>query len=238
MGFFEKRRAKRDAENRQRQDAAYQQAVADWEGEVEELRLMLDTVQTFRGFSPEEMTSGGEGVPIAPKRGERIFMIVSGIGLVESRKGRGHYQGGYSGFSFRIMKGVRYHTGGSRGQFIPGEEKPTMIDNGTATVTDRRVVFQGAKATREWAYPKLIGIEHDSALPMTMIHVSNRQKPSGLWYGEEASENVRFRLSLATAVFAETVDAMTSSLKKELAEMESQRPAARPGLTGGTTGTS
>jgi hypothetical protein len=33
-----------------------------------------------------------------------------------------------------------------------------LIDEGVGVITDRRVVFQGARQTREWVFPKLIGV--------------------------------------------------------------------------------
>ena len=35
--------------------------------------------------------------------------------------------GGYSGFSFRIAKGVRYHIGGTRGHYEPGMKTPAQL---------------------------------------------------------------------------------------------------------------
>jgi hypothetical protein len=69
------------------------------------------------------------------------------------------YQGGYSGVSFRVMKGVRFHTGGVRGKsVIVGTELKTE-DSGVLTLTSHRAVFAGARRTVEVQYPKLVGLE-------------------------------------------------------------------------------
>jgi hypothetical protein len=62
---------------------------------------------TFNGQS----SSDNPNLPLVLRRNERAFFTLRGAGLVESRRGAGHYVGGYSGFSFRIAKGVRYHVG-------------------------------------------------------------------------------------------------------------------------------
>jgi hypothetical protein len=46
-----------------------------------------------------------------------------------------------------------------RGHYIRG----TAIDHGNAFIT-QRVVFRGGLQTREYAYAKLLGIEHDARL--------------------------------------------------------------------------
>ena len=102
------------------------------------------------------------------------------VQLVEPRRGPGHYSGQSQGFSFRVTKNVRYRVGANRGTFIPGDEVQTVVDKGTATVTTQRVVFAGSKATREWLYAKLLDTEASKDKSLVLIHVSNRQKVSGV----------------------------------------------------------
>ena len=119
--------------------------------------------------------------------------------LIEPRVAPGHYEGGYSGVSFHIAKGVNYRVGGSRGHYVPGPEVQTPVDRGAAYVTSQRVVFTGGKATREWAYSKLVGTDASMDDHTVLLHVSNRQKVSGLALG---GSGARFQavMELAMAI--------------------------------------
>jgi hypothetical protein len=194
-------------------------ALERWQERDNELRAMLLLARSFRGAGQE-----AEGVSVNLKKGERVYLIGPGAALIEPRRQRGHYQGGYSGFSFRVMKGVSYRVGGMRGTNLPGPETPTAIDSGTVTITNQRVVFMGTKQTREWAYSKLIGIEHHSDQPWTALAVSNRQKVSGILYDWESADTVRFKLSLALAVFNEAADQLIKDIEREFAQHSVQRP--------------
>lgn len=233
MGFLSSLRQRKEEKRRAEAVKGYEQALAAWQQEADELQAFLDSAQEFRGYSAEELAGQDISGPILLKKGERVFVVIEGVSLVEPRQGRGQYSGGYSGFSFRIVKGVRYHVGGSRGQYTPGEEKPALIDTGTATITSQRVVFQGPKQSREWTYSKLIGYQHDSQHPMTMLQVSNRQKASGLLYTQESAEQIHFLLALATTLFNDSLNALITSIKGELADHEASKPlppAAPPQL--------
>lgn len=221
MGFLENRRRRKAERLAQGAAAAQQRAVAAWEAERTELDDQLSTARTFKGATSAEAPE----ISVALKKGERAVAVLGGCALIESRRAPGHYAGGYSGFSFKIAKGVRYHTGGSRGTYVPGDEQPTAMDVGTVTVTNQRVVFQGSKQAREWSYSKLIGIQHDPQRPWTAIQVSNRQKVSGFFYDDEHTAEVRFRLALGVALFNDATDELAASLERELREHGAARPA-------------
>src|SRR6516165_1461168 len=91
--------------------------------------------------------------PLELRRGERIVYAIRGAALVEPRRGPGHWKGGSAGVSVPTgIEGIRLRFGKTRGTFEPGEEKPTIIDQGDATITTDRVVFQGPMYTREWEF--------------------------------------------------------------------------------------
>ena len=81
-----------------------------------------------------------------------------------------------------------------------------MGTKGTTVVTNQRVVFQGAGKTREWLFSKLIDVDHSTGTGSSMLHVSNRQNASGLVYGDEAADDVRFRLDVALAMYSSDID--------------------------------
>jgi hypothetical protein len=82
---------------------------------------MLQVAQTLNGQTAAENPK----LVLALKKNERAFFTLTGAGLVAPRRGQGHWQGGYSGFSFRVAKGVRYHVGGTRGTYVQDQEAPT-----------------------------------------------------------------------------------------------------------------
>jgi hypothetical protein len=202
----------------------YKAALAEWQEAEAHLEALLKLAQTFSGQTNAE----NPRLVLVLKRNEHAFWTLTGAGLVESRRGAGHYQGGYSGFSFRVAKGVRYHVGGTRGHYVQGQEAPTVIDTGTATVTDQRVVFQGAKQSREWAFPKLLGYQHFDSPPWTAIQVSNRQKTSGVLCDTASAGDFQFRLALALAHYNGQVPGFVAQVEQQVKQHQIARPMAPP----------
>jgi hypothetical protein len=205
--------------------AAYQKAMADWQEDQTRLHDLVHLARDFSGIT----SSTDAAIPIVLKHDEHVFYVLEGAHLIEPKRQAGHWVGGYSGFSFRIAKGVRYHVGGTRGHYEQGEERPAPIDMGTVTITDKRVVFQGTKQVREWAFARLIGYQNDPKIPMTNLEVSNRQKVSGFLYDHDHAESIHFRLALAVAHYQETVKDLVASLEHELAEHEASKPVQPSG---------
>jgi uncharacterized protein DUF2510 len=216
---------RRQQERRAKATAGYQKKLAEWQ---EDQTRMQDLVHLARDFTG--ITSSAEAaIPVVLKPDEHLFYVLEGAQLIEPKRLPGHWVGGYSGFSFRIAKGVRYHVGGTRGHYQQGEERPAPIDMGTVTITDKRVVFQGTRQVREWAFARLIGYQNDPRIPMTNLEVSNRQKVSGFLYDHEHAESVHFRLALAVAHHQGSVDDLVGSLERELAEHEAAKPVPPSG---------
>lgn len=235
MGFFQRWRERSEHARVERQarraqaeyEAQVQQAqvqhqadFAAWQEELESTRLALELAQV----SSDPDAFPNDDVPIMLKKGELPFAIVETGGLVETRREKGQYQGGHQGMSFRVAKGVSYRVGGHRGTFQPGPEVQKIVDEGTIVLTNQRVVFQGMSKTREWAFSKLIGMDHADGQGMTIIHVSNRQKASGIFYGDESMDDFRFRFDLAWAHFNDELDDLIVSLKTRVQELEGSAP--------------
>lgn len=113
------------------------------------------------------------------KKGEVAIDSVP-CSLLEYRSQGSSYQGGSQGVSVRIMKGVSYRVGASRGQLVRNPDALSSIDQGDATFTNQRVVFGGQSQTREWVFEKLVDFNAGDNGSQVMISVSNRQKVSGL----------------------------------------------------------
>lgn len=211
MGLLEGRRKRKSEEELERQRAQQVALAEDRQRLVDELEGLIEDSRTNFGI---------DAPGFEEKKGESTFAIMEGVALIEPRRQPGTVQGRSSGYSFRIAKGVNYRVGSSKGTYVSGPEVPTPIDVGTAFVTNQRVVFRGSKATREWAWSKLISLDHDDDLPWTSLPVSNRQKTSGLLYDEPNSLLVRYRLQQGLAHFQGEVEALTAELEGQLRELQ------------------
>jgi len=218
--MFEKHRAEKAVKE-------YQAALAHWQGLRDGYAEMVEAAKSFNG-------SAADGLVLA--NGEAVFYRVTGAALVEDRRGAGHWQGGSAGVSVPIGtvhgRSVRYRVGTTRGHYVQGTPAPTAIDTGNVFITNKRVIFQGTKQTRECAFAKLVGFEHDDHQGTTTFSVSNRQKPTTIHYGPGLSASFDFRLDLAMAHFQNTVAGLVDKLQQELAQIDSERPVAPAGVAG------
>jgi hypothetical protein len=115
----------------------YEHANARWEADNQQLRQFLHLARTFRGG-----TSADAPLALQLRRGERAFYVIPNAALVEPRRAPGQWVGRSSGWSFRVgrfgsLAGVYYRVAASRGTYVPGPELQTVIDYGTATITNR-----------------------------------------------------------------------------------------------------
>src|SRR5487761_1697917 len=201
MGFLEHRHEKQAEE-------AYQRALVAWQQDDQTFQACLDLIRKGPGQTDGMLLKSGEG----------CYFTYGKSSLVESRRAQGHYIAGYSGFSFRVAKGVNYHLGGVRGHYVPGPDEPTQIDTGTMFFTTQRFVFLGSRQNREWAFPKLLGYQHDPSGPRTFVQVANRQKVSGFDYAPEDSVLLHFVVALCLAASQGHVADLETSLGGEVSE--------------------
>ncbi len=180
------------------------------------LRAMAEAARTFRGFDPANID---RNTLATLKAGEHLYAELGGAILIEPRSAGGHWEGRSQGVSIPLGHGFRYRVGASKGHYVKEADKPTVIDTGTAIVTDKRAFFTGAKQTREWRWDKCLGITHAADAPWTVIAVSNRQKASGIGYDREHADLCRFRIDLAYAVATGTADRLATELDEELAAL-------------------
>lgn len=203
-------------ENARRQ-SEYQRADIAWTRDDQLFDWMLTAARSGTG-SPAPFG-------FVPKRGESVLGTFPDCRLIEVKRSAGSYQGGYSGFSFRIARGISYHVGGSRGTYVPGAEQLQITDQGSVVISTKRVVFQGERNNREWVFARLVGIQHDQSRPITLISVSNRQKVSGIAYPAEQAALVSFALELGAAIASGTTTELIASIQAERAAHARLRPA-------------
>ncbi|MCE5339492.1 MAG: hypothetical protein LLF90_12525 [Methanomicrobiaceae archaeon] len=103
-----------------------------------ELDLVYALEEFQRGFVPE---LGADSNAVLLKRGERAVAAIPGVTLKEPRSVWTTYGGG-GGPSFRIAKSVYFRTGGFAAR-SESHEEIQVIDSGTLTLTNRRMVFVG-----------------------------------------------------------------------------------------------
>jgi hypothetical protein len=201
----------------------YQAQLAAWQEQRDAYANLVSVAQTY---------AGEPSTDIMLKPGEAVFAAVTDVALVEDRRGAGEWHGRSQGFSIPVAsihgRSIRYRVGSSRGHFVQGAPTPTAIDVGTAFITNKRFVFQGAKQTRECLYDKLVGFQHDDTVGETIFSVSNRQKSTCIHYGPSLSDWFDFRLDLAIAHYRGTVVAMTEGLEADLAALDAGMPVPPP----------
>jgi len=173
---------------------------ADWSRVGEGLARFVEETRSFRGLS-----SGSPADRALLRRDERAFLALGGAHLIEPRASGG-----------RLVGGV----------FFPGFDEPTSVDVGTLLVTDRRAVLHGRARgeAHEWPFRDLLGVHHEPDAPWTALVVADRPAVSGFFYGHADVDLVRFRLSLALAVYGGTVGRLRADLQARLAEHLATRP--------------
>lgn len=209
--MFEKHHEKKLAEE-------YQHQLAHWQELHDSTAQALALAQGFNGETSSQLVLKAE---------EAVFATVTNAALIEDRRGAGHYTGASSGVSIPIGSigghAVRYHVGATRGHYVQAPPVPTAIDQGTAFVTNQRVVFEGGRQTRECAFAKLIGFQHTGD-GSTVFSVSNRQKPTVIHYGTQIAGWFDFRLDLALAHFRGTLPELVAQVQAQMAQLDAARP--------------
>lgn len=93
--------------------------------------------------------------PVILQVGEQAYFCVPAT-LLEERTYR-QYQSGSRGVSVRLMKGVTFRTGSTRGLSVPVSEM-VPVAHGTFTITSKRTVFSGHKMVAV-PHKKLVSFE-------------------------------------------------------------------------------
>lgn len=202
-------------------------------GQLTAARERLETVRTFHGLAAREVDTD-----VVVKKGETVYCVATGVLLVEPRRTPSQIKGRSQGVSVPIPgTSIRYRVGSFGGQVTPGEDRPTPVDTGSFVVTSTRAVFTGEKASREWAWSKLVGLSHH---PLWIgLAVSNRQKISGVATDEASLPTLRFWIDLAVGRAHDDVDDLEEGCATEVATLEAELAAleapgaAPPGLAPG-----
>jgi hypothetical protein len=127
---------------------------------------LLDTVE--KGILPEI-----EPESIILQKNEIAHIEVPSF-LLEERVVSRQYTGRSQGVSFRIMKGVSYRVGATRGQLLT-QTGIVNVSDGTFVITNKRIIFSGNRKSFNSSLEKILDIQlYNDAL---QISLTNRQKP-------------------------------------------------------------
>ncbi len=207
--------SKNPATDQQAHDSEERQA------EIDRLKRIIPLYETYKELCVEH----SDDIGLIPKKGEEVVGYVSGVRLVETRRQKGSYQGGSSGVSLRIAKGVSYRVGAQKGTFVAGPEELTVIDaGGQFVVSNIRAVYIGTRNTKEFRWDKLVSLStiHKDGLYIFAMPVENRQRVSGI--GLPAS-NVSYiewldeRIKLGLAIYQDRHEEFVAHMKTDLAEL-------------------
>lgn len=114
-------------------------ALQTWTAQEQELQGLLSVAS---GQSAAGFTS------LMLKKGEIGIAQITNVGLIEDRKGAGPWHGASQGVSFPVGhiagRPIRYRVSGTRGHYVQGVPVPTAVDTGVLTITNERIVYQGA----------------------------------------------------------------------------------------------
>jgi len=131
-----------------------------------------------------------EESPIILKNKEKLYVALSNISLSEPRAVR---TGGYGGPSVRLAKGLSFRLGGFKAE---SHEELRNIDQGTFTLTDKRIVFSGNKKTISVSLNKVISINpYSDGISITREGFSKTQ-----YFGGLPKANISFNVKDKTYV--------------------------------------
>ncbi|MCE5258549.1 MAG: hypothetical protein LLG44_05735 [Chloroflexi bacterium] len=111
--------------------------------------------ELLHGNLPKKIAVEG-GLPFILQKGETLIWLFPGTGYYEQRT-RTHYEGGSSRVSFRVAKGVYYHTSAFRGNPVQTTEL-VAIGYGTMGITDKNIYYSCTTKTFRIKLDKIISL--------------------------------------------------------------------------------
>lgn len=123
---------------------------------------------------------------IVLKKGEQVYWSEP-ASLLEEKVLSRHYEGGYSGFSFRVMKGVSYRVGGFRG--YPVVEKGNVsTSDGELIFSSKRLIFRGDRKSFATNLDKILDIQFYAN--GIQFSENNRSKPRLIQFNDRNNMDI------------------------------------------------
>jgi len=214
MGFFAKLKAKRKFKRDQK---AYAIAHSDWQTDIEIFKKIKEVFL---------LAAKGEDAEVnqtIQKAGEIVLWRAQGQ-FHEAGRGAGSYQGSSQGLSIPVVAGIRYRVGATRGTYVSGDPIQKYGEVGDVILTTDRVLFNGMFNTREWAFAKWNGAAASADETDYIFNVSNRQKTSGVLFGERDGREFNRFLSCALIAAEYGIDRVITEVDKNMKELEEDKP--------------
>jgi hypothetical protein len=233
MGIFDSMKQRKLEKQFQASNAAYQSELQQWNANSASLNEMIQNVDDCIAGKFDTVFTDRSNYGFMLKVDEFPVASVQGCGYIELVRAPSQHTGGYGGVSFPIFGNIRLNTGRFGGQTIPGAESMNMTDQGTALITNERVMFQGSIRTHEWKFSKMMGMSHQPG-GITTFAMTTAGKPAGFGYGDAVAPLVQFRLEFAAAIALGTLERFRGELQVEKDKHESEKPVPpAPVLTAG-----
>ena len=121
-------------------------------GELEKLNQVTILKNLEMGILPPKPRD----LPIILGKEETLLWAFNGVTLYEEKITK-EWKGRSSGFSFRIIKGVYYRTGGIKGKPIE-HSSMNPIGTGTLYITNKNLIFHSVNKGLKIGYKKLVGL--------------------------------------------------------------------------------
>ncbi|MCX8530320.1 MAG: hypothetical protein ORN27_09700 [Rhodoluna sp.] len=187
---------------------------------------------TAQAFALENIAKAGFSTTaeFALDAGEKLIAQVPNIELAEYKSGGSTYQGANAGFSVPVFGRVRANFGGSRGQLVRNPASLTVLDQGTATYTTKRVIFTGQQQTRIFDLTKVLHYEVGTNGLWVTISTSNSKATSTLQTGNNhvlgpgsMFDVAHDALTEGEAGALEKVSALAELMRKTVAEAQAPK---------------
>ena len=144
------------------------------------------TAKSIYALMAAKLRSLAESLPqhsdavMALRPGEELVYKLPQVGLTQFRSTGSSYSGWRQGVSLPVARGIYYNVGGSKGSLQKNPETLQIVDNGSATFTNQRIVFVGANLNQEWEFSKLLDVHVEPNGTSVSIAVSGKGKNAGL----------------------------------------------------------
>jgi hypothetical protein len=110
--------------------------------------------ELVEGKIPDSKIAIAGNLPFNFLKGENLIWLFQDVDYYEQRI-KTHYQGGYSGVSIKVAKGLYYRTGTFRGNPVRTTEM-TLIAGGILAITNKHIYFSSNSKSFRIKYDKVI----------------------------------------------------------------------------------
>ncbi len=123
---------------------------------------------------------------IVTQKNEKVYWVEPSI-LAEEKVVRRRYEGGSHGVSLRIMKGVSYRVGASKGHFV-ADTDIVAVSTGEFIITNKRTIFRGDGKSFAFKLDKILDIQ----LFTNAIYLAeaNKAKPRMVRFAQEGNHEI------------------------------------------------